>query len=779
MSRGRVSSEDPDIAGHAPGTPREDIQAEDYFADGVSGEDATSPRRGPVPLSIQIPPSQLKTDIAFMALQYLPMPVLVLSSQYTVVLANEAMGRLFGLDLEHEPADSEDGNELAKLDSKEVRTASDILYGASLAQLGVDLLQNGSAIFVAWENLLETVVHDASRAQCSTTQLNMHHPRAMDHNSTPTLNAYPRSTSPASSSRESTRSGTKIEVHDAVVDVVFSTNRDPLTGRPKDTRLAISNHVQSQMIISVWASENEQYFTCTFTAPNAGSTAVGPNGGLKTVSRTVARAPTTSPSVSMSSGMSSNSSSSSSGPRKSGKRSITPTTSSGLVSPNAPPLNEFPPKGPPMRFSTSAPTMFSKVNRLKDAILNSMNIAAYAMWKDETFGIPNKAAMKLVYPWIEDGQYDISDRARDFLDCFVLYTGDFSAELPFEDFPIMRVMRERQSFEGYRVGMYSVTDGSQLLFDVCGEPLMDDNGEFLGGLVLFHDITGYASTIIRQKEENERQFEDITNMVPQMIWRTRPDGTHDYFSDRWYDFTGLTPEMSEGHNWVNAFHPDDIEVAKPRWAHSLATGDEYRTEYRCMRADGEWRWMLGRAVPMRDENGSIVKWFGTCTDIHDLVMAREEAKQTHEQLERVIEHARITLWAVDRQMKLIISEGRPMYQPKGLDPERSAEKQRYLGMDFSDIFKDQNRLDELPKYLRPVEDVLAGKVEEETIEIQIKETGRWFRTRIFPLLRQERKADLTGDSFIDGVVGISMDITEMRNAADKIKQKDHENARLM
>lgn len=98
-----------------------------------------------------------------------------------------------------------------------------------------------------------------------------------------------------------------------------------------------------------------------------------------------------------------------------------------------------------------------------------------------------------------------------------------------------------------------------------------------------------------------------------MIWRTTPDGSHDYFSDRWYTYTGLSPEESMGEGWINAFHKDDLVATEARWKHSLATGDEYLTEYRAKSAAGEWRWMLGRAVPMRDENGAIVKWFGTCT----------------------------------------------------------------------------------------------------------------------------------------------------------------------
>lgn len=219
----------------------------------------------------------------------------------------------------------------------------------------------------------------------------------------------------------------------------------------------------------------------------------------------------------------------------------------------------------------------------------------------------------MVYPWIEDGAYDSNEQARDFLAKFVLYTEDFSAKIPFDDLPIFRLMRQQKALDEYRFGMYSAKDGSRQLFDAIGEPLLDDNGEFLGGLVIFKDVTDFTNTINKQQKENENQFKDIANMVPQMIWRTDPAGHHDYYSDRWYQYTGLSVEESSGEGWANAFHPDDLAVADPKWRHSLATGDEYLTEYRCRNAAGEWRWMLGRAVPMRNQEGVISAWFGTCT----------------------------------------------------------------------------------------------------------------------------------------------------------------------
>jgi PAS domain S-box-containing protein len=407
-----------------------------------------------------------------------------------------------------------------------------------------------------------------------------------------------------------------------------------------------------------------------------------------------------------------------------------------------------------------------------------MNLPAYALWKDESFGLPNKAAIKLIYPWIEDGNYDTSEQARDFLSHFVLYKDDFSEEIPLEEFPIMRLMREQQSFEGYRVGMYSVKDGSQMLFDTSGETLRDQKGEFIGGLVLFHDVTDYARTITRQQQQNERQFEHICNMIPQMIWRTTPEGLHDYYSDRWYEYTGLSVEESEGEGWLNAFDKDDLSVAEEKWKHSLATGDEYLTEYRCKNTAGDWRWMLGRAVPMRDENGKIMKWFGTCTDIHELVLAREEARQTREQLKQVIEHANVTLWAVDVNNVLTLSEGRPMAAFRDA-PRDSDANEKYIGKDIWDVFREQGRVNEIPSYATPMREILAGRLQGETVETKIASVQRYFRTGLFPLLRQDRKGGLEGQSYIDGVVGISIDVTELRQAGEEVALRDRENSRLM
>ena len=487
----------------------------DYFSaeSGGEEEEVSSPAKSwrRASLSIRIPPPAQSANVAFTALQYLPMPVLVLSSAKTIVLANDSMGKLLGIDVndDHEN-DGADGATLDRVESGRARSATNILYGASLTELGLDLIQGGNPVFVAWEDFLETVVDDASRAQRSTTLLNTHHSRGVEKETTPTDKSHRRSISQAS--RGSFIDGSRAEVHDSAIEVVFSTHRDSKTGLPLGTRHDVTSHVQAQMIVSVWATEDEQYFTLTFTASGSASSSYD---GSKTTSRTVSKAATSH--TSMNSGLSSNTSSNSSNHPKALQAAGTPRTSSpNTASPGQPPKMDFPPKGPPAKSSSVAePTMFNKSNRLKDAILNSMNFPAYAMWKDESFGLPNKAAIKLLYPWIDDGAYDSNEQARDFLSKFVLYNEDFSAKLAMEDFPILRLMREQIAFEGYRVGLYSAKDGARLLFDTTGEPILDGKGEFLGGLVVFQDVTTFKNTIDRQQQENEAQFEHICKYVYQ------------------------------------------------------------------------------------------------------------------------------------------------------------------------------------------------------------------------------------------------------------------------
>jgi two-component system cell cycle sensor histidine kinase/response regulator CckA len=128
--------------------------------------------------------------------------------------------------------------------------------------------------------------------------------------------------------------------------------------------------------------------------------------------------------------------------------------------------------------------------------------------------------------------------------------------------------------------------------------------------------------LLRASEAELRQW---TEVMPQIVWVTRPDGWHIHFNQRWMDYTGLTLEESLGHGWLPPFHPEDRPLAAERWARATGSGEPYEIEYRLRGRDGTYRWMLGRAMPLRDLSGAIIKWFGTCTDIHALKQAEERA----------------------------------------------------------------------------------------------------------------------------------------------------------
>lgn len=151
--------------------------------------------------------------------------------------------------------------------------------------------------------------------------------------------------------------------------------------------------------------------------------------------------------------------------------------------------------------------------------------------------------------------------------------------------------------------------------------------------------------------ESEAKFRGIVNSIEQMIWSTRPDGFHDYYNDRWYEFTGAPYGTTDGEGWSDMFHPDDQPVAWQRWSHSLATGDPYHIEYRLRHRDGGYRWVLGRAHPVRDEAGRITRWFGTCTDIQEIVDAREVLARSRAELEDAVEDRTRQLLATEEQLR--------------------------------------------------------------------------------------------------------------------------------
>ncbi|WMJ74129.1 PAS domain S-box protein [Cytophagaceae bacterium ABcell3] len=198
-------------------------------------------------------------------------------------------------------------------------------------------------------------------------------------------------------------------------------------------------------------------------------------------------------------------------------------------------------------------------------------------------------------------------------------------------------------------------DGSKA--DVLlGGAFYEDSSE--QGIAWVLDISERKKTEIALKK-SENQYRAIAESMPQIVWTTKPDGYHDYYNKRWYDFVGKPFEETSGDQWNEQFHPDDQERAWRKWQHSLKTGEPYEIEYRLRAKDGKYRWFLGQALPFRDEHtGKIIRWFGTCTDIHDHKLSKEALAQSEEQFSSIFNQSFVGIAQTDLEGNFVLVNDR-------------------------------------------------------------------------------------------------------------------------
>src|SRR5215470_13220261 len=171
-------------------------------------------------------------------------------------------------------------------------------------------------------------------------------------------------------------------------------------------------------------------------------------------------------------------------------------------------------------------------------------------------------------------------------------------------------------------------DGLYRWFQVRGLPVRDAENKVTAWYLLLTDIED------RKKAEealqsSQRHLSLMIDAIPGMIHTARPDGSLDYFNRRWLEYVGCSLSDVEGWKWTSLIHPDDLEGIVEKWRACVASGENFEYETRVRRGDGEYRWMLHRKVPLRDEHGNIVRWYGTSLDIEDRKRAEAQVEQAY------------------------------------------------------------------------------------------------------------------------------------------------------
>jgi len=161
------------------------------------------------------------------------------------------------------------------------------------------------------------------------------------------------------------------------------------------------------------------------------------------------------------------------------------------------------------------------------------------------------------------------------------------------------------------------------------------NEEVVGAIVDITERKAAEETIRTQ----EAELRHVVDTIPAIVWSARPDGANSYGNSRFVEYCGMPPEQIAGSGWHAATHPDDLERHNAKWLACAASGEPFEDEVRFRRADGQYRWHLQRGVPLRDEAGHIVKWYGVLTDIEDRKRAEDKIREQETELRQILDFA--------------------------------------------------------------------------------------------------------------------------------------------
>jgi PAS domain S-box-containing protein len=288
------------------------------------------------------------------------------------------------------------------------------------------------------------------------------------------------------------------------------------------------------------------------------------------------------------------------------------------------------------------------------------------------------------------------------------------------------------------------------------------NREFVGAVT---DITErrQAEAVIRQQEAELRQ---VVDTIPALVWSTLPDGSNNYVNKRFAEYSGSSPEQTAGSGWKALIHPDDLERHAAKWMEALATGKPLESEVRSRRSDGQYRWQLDRGVPLRDEDGNIVKWYGVTTDIEDRKRVEEalrvlssDMQESNAKLEEAERITHVGYWEWNLATDCLIWSDET-YRIFGLRPQ-----ERPMNVD---ALREMIHPEDRDRVFREKEQAISSGVCND-VEHRIIRPGGEVRVLNSTLAVKKDESGRPAHFF-----GTVQDITDRKRAEDKIREQDAE-----
>ena len=223
--------------------------------------------------------------------------------------------------------------------------------------------------------------------------------------------------------------------------------------------------------------------------------------------------------------------------------------------------------------------------------------------------------------------------------------------------------RHRASAEPFRIEKrYVRPDGSAVWCSVDVSFIRDEEDRAVSTLVVAQDITAHRADALKLRE-SEEHFRHTVELFPQISWTATPDGLVEEVSSRWKDTIGSNPMEAAGYGWLKRVHPDDLAPTQAAWSGALATGAPVDLELQVQTGEGGYRWFRARAMPRRDAEGAIIRWYGTLEDTHDRKIADEGVKDSEERFRLAARAAGLGVWDFDavrnrrewsRELKLML-----------------------------------------------------------------------------------------------------------------------------